>query len=820
MSKIKNLKFLSEKEGQTKFFEDLKISTDIELSNNTDGVYKGTLFEFKLVIPNLNNVLFQSIKYLSHMRIRGIPIPRQILLVALNEQVAYLFDSNDFLIYIEEIYAGAASKKNKDFDTNFEPEKIYYGNINGLSRTIEILNNEEYTKVHIDVFDVVGWADNFYRQAPKSSKSKLFEELREPRLFKKFIYPWKGGDLDFKYINDLLNAKILKKELGAFYTPKLYCLKACELVRKAISQIPKGHDYIILDRSAGTGNLEEFLTDKNVDDISIGELYKYIGNDLKINYLQDKKDIITIFYSNKNFSDITIGELEKHKTKLSMYNHVFDNELSHTIVNTYELKEWIVLNERLGDRIRLIIPPNVDPKDQLVNGGDALSEIFVMGSQTQDKSKIKKEYFEIIDELNNYVKDPKTNIILYENPPYRDSSAANTENSTNKTSKGTFTFEKMKGDLKSLQNSNISTARDVSNQFIWSAWNYYLKKKDDSYILFSPIKYWKSLGLSNKKFIDGFLFNREYFHASPSAISCILWKNEYENREELTLKVFDINNKKTLDFSDDELVSFGNIQIKKAYKTLETFFDRRKLQDDVSTLVYCESNGVEVMSDRKKEGKSIFNKNIIGYMIPMSFTPDPKHIGLTRHIWYGSRGFYLRDDNYIEKLPLFAAKLYPQKNWYERDIYFTTADGGDKYLKDKTFLKQCFIFTCLSQRNHCRSFDGSDGRFYRNELCFDKNAISRKKLEELKLTKEEIDLLASFDNILKIAMETEYYNSKFTYGTYQIDEEINLRYKSDNDEWIYENSQLNTAINSLKTKLSKYYENSIQPKLFEYELLK
>jgi len=141
-------------------------------------------------------------------------------------------------------------------------------------------------------------------------------------------------------------------------------------------------------------------------------------------------------------------------------------------------------------------------------------------------------------------------------------------------------------------------------------------------------------------------------------------------------------------------------------------------------------------------------------------------------------------------------------------------------LKDKTFLKNCFIFTCLSQRNHCRSFDGSDGRFYKNELCFDKGTVASNKLKTYKLTKAEQSLLDTFDDMMTKAKLTSEYKSKYTYGTYQIDEELNTRYKNDNDEWIYDYPELNTVINSLKTKLTKYYENTIQPKLFEHELLK
>jgi len=810
--------FLSEREGQVKFFTDLRISTDVELTYNTDGVYKGTLFEFKLTIPDINKVLFQAIKYLSHRRIKGDPIPAQILLVALNEEKAYLFSSEDFLLDIEIPYTGAASKNNSDFATKAQSEKIDYSNLSGLRRITEIIDTEKYTKIHIDLFDVVGWANRFYKENPSANKIKLFKELRVPMYFATYIYPWKGEEKDFKYIMDLLNDTQHKKELGAFYTPPAYCRKATELVRRAIKQIPAGRDYIILDRCAGTGNLEEFLTDKPVSDITIGELGRYIDKTLKILYLQDKADIITTFYSKRNFNEITVGELEKHKTKISLHDYIFDNELSHTIVNTYELKEWIVLNERIGDKVKLIIPPpqEVSNTEALVDGGDALSAQFVTGKTT---NKMTKEYKESITMLLNYIKDEKTNIILYENPPYRDSSAANTSNETNRTSKGSFIFEEMKTDLKNLANSNIRNARDISNQFISSGWEYYLKKFDDYFVLFSPIKYWKSLGLGEKKFIDGFLFNREYFHAGPSAISCILWQNISDSKEELAFKVFDFDIKKTLEQEDDELIELPKINIRKTKTTLEPFFDRRTSKDDIETRVYFENDGKET-TGRKTDGKSYVNDNIVGYLVVKGFAVTQHDVYLLRGTRYNIRGFYLRSDNFIEKLPLFAAKLYPQKNWYERDVYFTTADGGDRYLKDVDFLKTCFIFTCLSQRNHCRSFDGSDGRFYKNELCFDKGTLSSSRLTSFKLTDTEKDLLDAFYDVLQKAKSTKQYNKKYMYGTYQIDQELNTRYKDENEEWIYDYPELNTAINGLKTKLAKYYETVIQPKLFQYELLK
>jgi len=53
------------------------------------------------------------------------------------------------------------------------------------------------------------------------------------------------------------------------------------------------------------------MTDKNVDDITIGEVGKYLGEEFRNEYLKDKKEIIDSFYSNKNFKDITLKELRK-----------------------------------------------------------------------------------------------------------------------------------------------------------------------------------------------------------------------------------------------------------------------------------------------------------------------------------------------------------------------------------------------------------------------------------------------------------------------------------------------------------------------------
>lgn len=111
----------TEREGQIEFYKtflprvDPTLSLDDILADNNDGVINGNLLEFKLRISDPNIVLFQAIKYLSARRIKGKPVPANILLVDLNVATAYLFHSADYLSYIEVPYSGGASKDNSGF---------------------------------------------------------------------------------------------------------------------------------------------------------------------------------------------------------------------------------------------------------------------------------------------------------------------------------------------------------------------------------------------------------------------------------------------------------------------------------------------------------------------------------------------------------------------------------------------------------------------------------------------------------------------------------------------------------------------------------
>ena len=528
-----NPPYTTEHQGQEDFYSYFKQrdNTLPEFENWTDGVIKGTILEFKLQIQNYNKVLRQTQKYLSRMRNSGKDIPAQILLVSLNDSTAYLYNSADFLKEIETPYIGSASVNNDNYTTTIEPQKIKFEN--NFRALEEILDKTDTIKVHIDLFDVVGYATRFYNENPTKTKIDFFNEIRNPEnspFFKDKIYAWGKNEDDFKYIMDCLNDKQHKKELGAFYTPKEYIRLSTKMVRDAIRRIKQAqptHDYIILDRCAGTGNLEQFLTDKNVDDITIKELSHYIGEEGKDKYIKSFDPAVVIALSKaKSFDNYTLAELKEYEKDIKIRDLIYDNELSHCIVNTYELKEWIVLNELIGQKVKMIIPPveNVNNKDCLVSGGDALSEYFITANENLFKSGW-EVYRDTITELNSLIKNPNINVIMLENPPYNDTSGANTTKENRKTSKESYAFEEMKKDLKQYNTSNISTARDLSNQFIWSAQKYYLTKPDDYYINYSPVKYFKSIKLCEKDFIDGYLLNREHFHASPSSISLMMWQN-------------------------------------------------------------------------------------------------------------------------------------------------------------------------------------------------------------------------------------------------------------------------------------------------------
>lgn len=763
-----NIPYKTEREGQMEFFDNYGIPYIDDASvlvDNTDGVYNGNIIEFKLSINNLNRVLFQAIKYLSKMRIKGESVPATILLVDLNSTTVYAYKSEDYRDKIQKVYTGAASKNNEGFVAGKYDQKLDYSNmvesaeVKKLLKGKKVCPDEMYIPIDIDEGCIVGWAERYYREKPRASKGdflgddtgtavKVTGEIRDPRHFKGLINPYTGKSNEkFKYLMDCLNDRLSKKDLGAFYTPVAYAKKAAELVQMAVDRVPDGNDYIILDRCAGTGNLEAALiglTDKNGDEL-----------------------------------------------------------IEHCVVSTYEYYEYKVLSERIGDKVRDIIPPseaNVVYENGKVANADAMSKEFI------ENPLIKR-----------YVDDDKCTIILFENPPYRDASAANKTKESNSETKQSFVANEMAKKKNSFVNTNTSTVRDLTNQFVWSGVEYYLRKPTDSYVLFSPVKWWKSCGIVSLTMSEGFIFNRRLFHASESAITCCLWLNIPDDKTDII---------KLTGYETTCFDSSTDITISKCYKTLSEYYQKKVY--GLETVVFCESDGTETKG-RRCDGKSYYSDEIICYLTPKGFTLDANNNNLVRMTHYNNRGTYATKSNYLSMLPLFVAKEYPRDKFYEKGegcVYFTTSDGGDTYTHDPEFLKSCLLYTCLSNQNKCLSFDGSDGRYYRNELCFDTtngDTVASADLAKMTLDADEKALVALWNNILCEAKKTENYDGRLTYGVYQITKELNTSKTigtGKSKKTVYDYPVLNGYLDTLRTMLRAYYKSHITEKMFKYELLK
>ena len=742
---------------------DSTLTAEDLLEDNNDGVLNGNLLEFKLHVTDINAVLFQCVKYLSALRIKGKPVPAGVHVIDLNAGIDWYFHSAPYLDSIEKPYYGGASKDNSGFIGGKPVHTLRYGESDlDAEKLIELLKERRYTKIHIDENCIVGWASAFYREKPMARKEdflgddtgahKTIGEIRRPQMFKEYIYPYTGEtNVKFNYLMDKLNDTLQKKNLGAFYTPPAYAEKSLELVRRAIARVPAGNDYIILDRCAGTGNLEARLTDE---------------------------------------------------------------ELSHCIVSTVEYYEYKVLQELIGSKVRHIIPPT-DTSETfnagLVNGADALS----------------KEYLEN-PVIKQYVDNPACTIILFENPPYAETTSVEHQKrgvgAKSSTWKQSYVVGEMKKEVKG------TASNDLGNAFIWSAFKYYLRQPTDSYIVYSPVKYWKAQHLIDREFIAGFAFNRRHFHTNIDAcIMVALWANVPASIDEFTIDGYDIDEKSGKPTFCKPLPV---LRINGLFS--QKYYDRRKFDDDLQNGVLLGYDGTPPRAGVKQSLKPIYNDNIIGYMVidGSNFdNPDLMSV-LIRCGLYKGHGYYLRRDNYLEKLPMFAASRYITYNreWTERARIMKSADGAERFAADvasgrlKAFLLKCLLFTCTETQNHMRSFTGSDGRFYRNELCLDGTngeTLAMRDLKALTLNGAEKKIVEQWETLLSYAKATDKYDPALTYGVYQIFAEIDTFHEDETTgAKVPDYPEVHSAYATLKSLVKAYYNAEIVPVLFDYEFLK
>ncbi len=760
-------KYVLERDGQLDFYKvflprvNPALDVDEILSDNNDGVINGNLLEFKLHVTDLNAVLFQCIKYLSALRVKGKPVPANILIIDVNAATVWLYRSAPYLTDIEKLYSGSASKDNSGFIGGNAETVLHYDKQLDAERIVALLKECNYTKIHIDENCIVGWATSFYKTVPTARKEDFLGddtgkhttigEIRKPVHFAEYIYPYTGQtNIKFHYLMDKLNDTLQKKNLGAFYTHHLYAEKSLELVRAAIARVPSGNDYIILDRCAGTGNLEASLT---------------------------------------------------------------DNELSHCVVSTVEYYEYKVLQELLGAKVRHIIPP-IETAETfnagLVAGADALS----------------KEYIEN-PIIRQYIDDPQCTIILFENPPYAETTSAEHQrqgqSKASSTWKQSYVVSEMKKEVKG------TASNDLGNAFIWSGFKYYLRQPTDSYIVYSPVKYWKAQHLIDRRFMGGFAYNRRHFHTNIDAcIMCAYWSNETGTDNEIDISAFDIEPISSI------LVPCGTLPVKQIFSTYsQTYYDKRFIPTKQRTGILAGLNGIEKVGG-KQRNKPATSTDIMGYMVAHSSGFDNPDLdsSLLVAARYDGNGFFLRKDNYLEKLPMFCASRYITYNraWTERARIMKSADGAGRYNTDiangklTQFLLKCLLFTCTEMQNHMRTFTGSDGRFYRNELCLDGTngeTIALRDIKGLAVGKKEQDILKQWETVLQWAKKAKNYNPALTYGVYQIFAELDTSHIDETTgDKIWDHVELHTALAGLKTLVKDYYNSEIVPVLFEYEFLK
>lgn len=738
--------YISELEGRIDFYKQLgyqgnpnEENCNIDYSTNTDGVINGVLFEHKPIINNssspLNKVLGQAIKYLSKKRINAIDVPDTILLISQNDEIAYHFRSENYFEEIHQFYATSASNDNDLTLDVCGVEQINYGK-EGFDRILEIISTSNYLKVDVDINNVISLARRFYKENKTSQKGDFLNEIRNPKYFK-YINPYTkqiDDNSEFGYIMDKLNDDFLQQEIGAYYTPIEYSEKSLELLREAIKNRPKGNNYIIIDRCAGTGNLEEKMTEE---------------------------------------------------------------EISHCILNTYEYFEWLELRRQYADKALYVIP-KTDSSFILGEGvlkeGDALSEEFY-----NDKK------------LKEYINNPKNTIIIFENPPYFSGSnnmgalvvnAASGETGkkrSTKTQERSWIYKRMK-------DNNISSgaAANVVRQFIWSSYTDYLRQDGDTLIVYSPVSYYKGYHLQNYmphlKFDKGFGFNRKFFHASSSLISCVKWDynktfNSINNEEKsIELEVYNINKYNQI----EREINCETLKINKIYSNPTYYFSNK----DTKNAFACLSNN----GSAPKSGLGCL------YSIAKKTNRNDET--------------YLNENNYYQMLPIYISQLaFDKYKWYFNDNTLRTADKKDEYIKCSELLRRSLIFTCLYSNNHCHTEIDSEGKLVINQLCFDNHTIASNKLKKLEKELDDQDkkLLNRWEKILRLSKSTPEYKANYKYGIHQIRKELDTY-----DEVVcglkvekkYRNPDLHNNLIELQKETRLYYENYIEPLLFKYELIK
>lgn len=673
----------------------------IDYSCNTDGRpivnfgthQLGSLVEFKVVSKSNSDVFNQMKRYIRAYNARGLSLPKYGVYIVTESQKYTVFNL-EYETYCED----AVICSNLDLVVDLERK---------TSNADSWINNTETQKGWIDENSIVAYNDIYFSSRGKSRKKKddFIAELANPTILNIKPYEWQpDGDLERKLL-DCLGSAELKKRLGAFFTPEYAARQSTNYVRNIIRNLSEDEDYVIIDRCAGGGALEQFFTEE---------------------------------------------------------------ELSHCILSTMVFAEKTTLKGLYEGKVKAILPlDETTDSEGCMPSGDALSEEFNDGLSAVLE----------ICRRNAENRGKKLVVIGLENPPYKTagSEAIRGKGREVKSSSDNFITEKMKESGK-LKNRALV---DFANKFIWSGFEYFF----DYYVVYAPIKYWKNQNVVDKKFLEGSIANRADFHATEGGISIISWKNEDAINEHIILQARVGNEIK-------------DVIINKLHQTPDTLFTYKK-QDDGEDIWYELTSG----------------------------TPDFKHgyIGNQRNIAHqksGIGGFINVDDpNFKNILPLFVANCYTCKDFTEKEIIMKSGDKGTLYQEDREFLEDCFLWCCLTDRNKCIS-----DRTRQNEMALEQNSKADQIVDRTK--DHRMELIGEWRNVITQAKACEEYNPNYKYGLAQIISDIDINIDTamtdKNGKFLQKkkNQDLDDAIISLKAELKKFYSDYLEPKLFEYELLK
>lgn len=225
---------------------------DITIAKSTDGYTNNIIFEHKQNITSYGKgkALSQALIYLARFNRDGIPIPAKICLVSQDEGKCFIYDTINYVDFINDIESYANLKASEgilNFKAGNTSEIIEFNlaHEKGKKAIKEFVKEPRHNvKIDINEHNVYGWANFYYENATnfkqKPEKKAFFDELRNPKgTLKNYINAWQGQEIDFKFIMDMLNDPMTQKKLGAFYTPSEYAKLGVKLVREAVERAMK-----------------------------------------------------------------------------------------------------------------------------------------------------------------------------------------------------------------------------------------------------------------------------------------------------------------------------------------------------------------------------------------------------------------------------------------------------------------------------------------------------------------------------------------------------------------------------------------------------